>query len=162
MVPGTRVREASEEDVPLILSFIRELAEYEKLSREVVATEEGLRESLFGERRYAEVLIAEHDGSPAGFALFFHNFSTFLGKPGIYLEDLYVNPVFRGTGIGKKLLVHLARLAKRRGCGRLEWWVLDWNEPAIGFYESLDATAMDDWTVYRLAGKALEDLASGA
>ncbi|CAN5692359.1 GNAT family N-acetyltransferase [soil metagenome] len=161
-MPGTRVREASEEDVPLILSFIRELAEYEKLSREVVATEEGLRESLFGERRYAEVLIAEHDGSPAGFALFFHNFSTFLGKPGIYLEDLYVNPVFRGTGIGKKLLVHLARLAKRRGCGRLEWWVLDWNEPAIGFYESLDATAMDDWTVYRLAGKALEDLASGA
>jgi len=161
-VPGTRVREASEEDVPLILSFIRELAEYEKLSREVVATEEGLRESLFGERRYAEVLIAEHDGSPAGFALFFHNFSTFLGKPGIYLEDLYVNPVFRGTGIGKKLLVHLARLAKRRGCGRLEWWVLDWNEPAIGFYESLNATAMDDWTVYRLAGKALEDLASGA
>jgi GNAT superfamily N-acetyltransferase len=161
-VPGTRVREASEEDVPLILSFIRELAEYEKLSREVVATEEGLRESLFGERRYAEVLIAEHDGAPAGFALFFHNFSTFLGKPGIYLEDLYVNPVFRGTGIGKKLLVHLARLAKRRGCGRLEWWVLDWNEPAIGFYESLDATAMDDWTVYRLAGKALEDLASGA
>ena len=161
-MPGTRVREASEEDVPLILSFIRELAEYEKLSREVVATEEGLRESLFGERRYAEVLIAEHDGSPAGFALFFHNFSTFLGKPGIYLEDLYVNPVFRGTGIGKKLLVHLASLAKRRGCGRLEWWVLDWNEPAIGFYESLDATAMDDWTVYRLAGKALEDLASGA
>jgi len=160
-VPGTRVREASEEDVPLILSFIRELAEYEKLSREVVATEEGLRESLFGERRYAEVLIAEHDGSPAGFALFFHNFSTFLGKPGIYLEDLYVNPVFRGAGIGKKLLVHLASLAKRRGCGRLEWWVLDWNEPAIGFYESLDATAMDDWTVYRLAGKALEDLASG-
>ncbi len=161
-MPGTRVREASEEDVPLILSFIRELAEFEKLSREVVATEDGLRESLFGERRYAEVLIAEHDGSPAGFALFFHNFSTFLGKPGIYLEDLYVNPVFRGTGIGKKLLVHLARLAKRRGCGRLEWWVLDWNEPAIGFYESLDATAMDDWTVYRLAGKALEDLASGA
>ena len=158
----TRIREATEDDVPLILSFIRELAEYEKLAHEVVATEDGLREGLFGERRYAEVLIAEHDGSPAGFALFFHNFSTFLGKPGIYLEDLYVNPVFRGTGIGKKLLVHLARLAKRRGCGRLEWWVLDWNEPAIGFYESLDATAMDDWTVYRLAGKALEDLASGA
>ncbi len=156
------MREASEEDVPLILSFIRELAEYEKLSHEVVATEEELRESLFGERRYAEVLIAEHDGSPAGFALFFHNFSTFLGKPGIYLEDLYVKPAFRGAGVGKKLLVHLARLAKRRGCGRLEWWVLDWNEPSIGFYESLDATAMDDWTVYRLAGKALEDLASGA
>ena len=156
------MREASEEDVPLILSFIRELAEYEKLSREVVATEEGLRESLFGERRYAEVLIAEHDGSPAGFALFFHNFSTFLGKPGIYLEDLYVNPAFRGAGIGKKLLVHLASLAKRRGCGRLEWWVLDWNEPSIGFYKNLGATAMDDWTIYRLAGTALDDLASRA
>ncbi len=161
-MPGTRVREASEEDVPLILSFIRELAEFEKLSREVVATEDGLRESLFGERRYAEVLIAEHDGSPAGFALFFHNFSTFLGKPGIYLEDLYVNPAYRGAGIGKKLLVHLASLAKRRGCGRLEWWVLDWNEPSIGFYKNLGATAMDDWTIYRLAGTALDDLASRA
>jgi len=161
-VSGTRVREASGEDVPLILSFIRELAAYEKLSHEVVATEEELRESLFGERRYAEVLIAEHDRSPAGFAVFFHNFSTFLGKPGIYLEDLYVNPAFRGAGIGKKLLVYLASLAKRRGCGRLEWWVLDWNEPSIGFYMSLGATAMDDWTVYRLAGTALDDLASGA
>jgi len=161
-VAETRIREATEDDVPLILSFIRELAEYEKLSHEVVATEEELRKSLFGERRYAEVLIAEHDGSPAGFAVFFHNFSTFLGKPGIYLEDLYVNPVFRGAGIGKKLLVHLASLAKRRGCGRLEWWVLDWNEPSIGFYKSLGATAMDDWTVYRLAGTALDDLASRA
>ncbi len=161
-MPGTRVREASEEDVPLILSFIRELAEYEKLAHEVVATEDGLREGLFGERRYAEVLIAEHDGAPAGFALFFHNFSTFLGKPGIYLEDLYVNPAFRGAGIGKKLLVHLASLAKRRGCGRLEWWVLDWNEPAIGFYRSIGAEPMDDWTVYRVSGSALEDLASGA
>ncbi len=159
---GTRVREASEEDVPLILSFIRELAEYEKLSHEVVATEEELRESLFGERRYAEVLIAEHDGSPAGFALFFHNFSTFLGKPGIYLEDLYVNPAFRGAGIGKKLLVYLASLAKERGCGRLEWWVLDWNEPSIGFYRKLGAVPMDDWTVYRVSGAALEDLASDA
>ncbi len=159
---GTRVREASGEDVPLILSFIRELAAYEKLSHEVVATEEALQESLFGERRYAEVLIAEHDGAPAGFALFFHNFSTFLGKPGIYLEDLYVNPAFRGAGIGKKLLVSLASLAKRRGCGRLEWWVLDWNEPSIGFYMSLGATAMDDWTVYRVTGAALEDLATGA
>ncbi len=156
------MREASEEDVPLILSFIRELAEYEKLSHEVVATEEELRKSLFGERRYAEVLIAEHDGSPAGFALFFHNFSTFLGKPGVYLEDLYVNPAFRGAGVGKKLLVHLASLAKRRGCGRLEWWVLDWNEPSIGFYKNLGATAMDDWTIYRLAGTALDDLASRA
>ena len=156
------MREASEEDVPLILSFIRELAEYEKLSHEVVATEEELRKSLFGERRYAEVLIAEHDGSPAGFAVFFHNFSTFLGKPGVYLEDLYVNPAFRGAGVGKKLLVHLASLAKRRGCGRLEWWVLDWNEPSIGFYKNLGATAMDDWTIYRLAGTALDDLASRA
>ena len=131
-------------------------------SDEVVATEDGLRDSLFGERRYAEVLIAEHDGAPAGFALFFHNFSTFLGKPGIYLEDLYVKPAFRGSGIGKKLLVHLASLAKRRGCGRLEWWVLDWNEPSIGFYKKLGAVPMDDWTVYRVSGLALEDLASGA
>jgi GNAT superfamily N-acetyltransferase len=161
-MPDTRVREASEGDVPLILFFIRELAGYERLSHEVVATEEGLRESLFGERRYAEVLIAEHDGEAAGFALFFHNFSTFLGKPGIYLEDLYVRPEFRGAGIGKKLLVHLARLAKRRDCGRLEWWVLDWNEPSIGFYKKLGAVPMDDWTVYRVSGAALEDLASGA
>ena len=158
---GAQIREATEEDVPLILSLIRELAEYEKLSDEVVATEDGLRENLFGERLYAEVLIAEHGGAPAGFALFFHNFSTFLGKPGIYLEDLYVKPEFRGAGIGKELLVHLARLAKRRDCGRLEWWVLDWNEPAIGFYRSVGAEPMDDWTVYRVSGSALEDLASG-
>jgi GNAT superfamily N-acetyltransferase len=161
-VAEARIREANEGDVPLILSLIRELAEYEKLSDEVVATEDGLRDSLFGERRYAEVLIAEHDGAPAGFALFFHNFSTFLGKPGIYLEDLYVKRAFRGSGIGKKLLVHLASLAKRRGCGRLEWWVLDWNEPSIGFYKKLGAVPMDDWTVYRVSGSALEDLASGA
>jgi len=156
------VREATVDDVPLILSLIRELAEYERLSHEVVATEEGLRESLFGERRYAEVLIAEHDGAPAGFALFFHNFSTFLGKPGIYLEDLYVRPELRGAGIGKKLLARLAKLAVTRGCGRLEWWVLDWNEPSIGFYKKLGAEPMDDWTVYRVTGSALEDLASGA
>ncbi|CAA9423030.1 MAG: hypothetical protein AVDCRST_MAG55-2120 [uncultured Rubrobacteraceae bacterium] len=159
---GTLVREASGEDVPLILSFIRELAEYENLSHEVVATEETLRANLFGERQFAEVLIAEHDGAPAGFALFFHNFSTFLGKSGIYLEDLYVKPELRGAGIGKKLLVHLARLAKDRGCGRLEWWVLDWNAPTIGFYEKLGAVAMDDWTVYRLAGAPLDDLAAKA
>jgi GNAT superfamily N-acetyltransferase len=156
------VREAARDDVPLILSFILELAEYERLSHEVVATEESLRENLFGERRYAEVLIAEHDGAPAGFALFFHNFSTFLGKPGIYLEDLYVKPEFRGAGIGRKLLGHLARLASERGCGRLEWWVLDWNGPSIGFYKKLGAVPMDDWTVYRVSGAALEDLASGA
>lgn len=146
----------------LILAFIKELAEYEKLSHEVVATEEDLRASLFGGRPFAEVLIAEHGGAPAGFALFFHNFSTFLGKPGIYLEDLYVKSEFRGAGIGKKMLVHLARLAKDRGCGRLEWWVLDWNAPSIGFYEKLGAVAMDDWTVYRLAGTALDELAAGA
>ena len=161
-MPGASVREASEGDVPLILSLIRELAEYEKLSHEVVATEEDLRVSLFGERPFAEVLIAEHDGAPAGFALFFHNFSTFLARPGIYLEDLYVKPEFRGAGTGKRLLVQLARLAKERGCGRLEWWVLDWNAPSIGFYERLGAVAMDDWTVYRLAGRALDELAGGA
>src|ERR671917_2725685 len=121
------VREAARDDVALILSFIRELAEYERLSHEVVATEDGVRESLFGERPYAEVLIAEHDGSPAGFALFFHNYSTFLGRPGIYLEDLYVRPEFRGAGVGRVFLTHLTRLAKDRGCGRLEWWGLDWN-----------------------------------
>src|SRR4028119_1781605 len=127
----TRVRQASEGDVSLILSFIRELAEYEKLSHEVVATEDGLRESLFGGRRYAEVLIVEHDGAPAGFALFFHNFSTFLGKPGIYLEDLYVRPGFRGRGLGKELLINLARLAKERGCGRVERWGLEWKGAAM-------------------------------
>ena len=155
------VRVATEGDIPLILSLIRELAEYEKLSHEVVATEEDLRATLFGERPFAEVLIAEYDGDPAGFALFFHNFSTFLGKPGIYLEDLYVKPEFRGAGVGKRLLARLARLAKERGCGRLEWWVLDWNEPSIGFYDMIGAVAMDDWTVYRLAGRALDDLAAG-
>jgi GNAT superfamily N-acetyltransferase len=156
-----RIREASATDVPIIFSFIRELAEYERLAHEVVATEETLRENLFGERRYAEVLIAEHDGTPAGFALFFHNFSTFLGRPGVYLEDLYVKPEYRGAGIGKELLTRLARLAIERGCGRLEWWVLDWNEPSIGFYKKLGAIQMDDWTVYRVSGPALEDLASG-
>ncbi len=155
-----RIREATEGDVPLILSLIRELAEYERLAHEVVATEGSLRETLFGGRPYAEVLIAEHEGRAAGFALFFHNFSTFLGRPGIYLEDLYVKPEFRGAGIGKKLLARLAKLEKERGCGRLEWWVLDWNEPSIGFYKRLGAVPMDDWTVYRVTGEALEDLAA--
>ena len=153
-----RVRAASAEDVPLILSFIKELAEYEHLSHEVVATEETLREWLYGERTVAEVLIGESGGDPAGFALFFHNISTFLGKPGIYLEDLYVRPEFRGRGIGRALLVHLAGLAKERGCGRLEWSVLDWNEPAIGFYRGMGASPVSGWTVYRVTGKALEDL----
>lgn len=146
--------------MPLILALIRELADYERLSHEVSATEEVLRSSLFGERPVAEVLIGESDSRPAAFALFFHNFSTFLGRPGIYLEDLYVRPEFRGRGIGKAMLARLARLAKERGCGRLEWWVLDWNEQAIEFYESLGAIAMDDWTVYRVTGSALDDLAA--
>lgn len=153
------VRAASEGDVPQILAFINELAEYERLSHEVVATEEALREHLFGDRPVAEVMIAEEGGDPAGFALFFHSFSTFLGRPGIYLEDLYVRPEFRGKGMGRALLVHLARLAKERGCGRLEWSVLDWNEPAIGFYRGIGASPVGGWTVYRVSGEALEGLA---
>jgi len=153
------IRPATEADVPLILSFIRELAEYERLSHEVVATEEALRNSLFGERRFAEVLLDYRGGRLAGFALFFHTFSTFLGKPGIYLEDLYVRPEFRGAGVGRALLVHLAKLARERGCGRLEWSVLDWNEPAIGFYRGIGASPVSGWTVYRVSGEALEELA---
>lgn len=153
------IHHATEDDVPLLLDFIRELAEYERLSHEVVATEEDLRESLF-ERRVTEALIAYLGSEPAGFALFFHNFSTFLGRPGIYLEDLYVKPELRGAGAGKALLKYTARLARDRGCGRFEWSVLDWNEPAIGFYKSLGAVAMGDWTVYRVAGAALDDLAT--
>lgn len=159
-MPDPEIRAATPEDVPLVLSLIRELAVYERLSHEVVATEEVLGESLFGERRAAEVVLARVGGEPAGFALFFHNFSTFLGRPGLYLEDLYVRPEFRGEGVGRALLVRLARLARERGCGRLEWWVLDWNEPAIRFYERLGAVPMDDWTVYRLAGEALDALAA--
>ena len=154
-----RVRAASEADVPLIFAFIRELAEYERLSHEVVATEDSLREWLFGERPVAEVLIGESGGDAAGFALFFHSFSTFLGKPGIYLEDLYVRPEFRSRGIGRALLIHLARLARQRGYGRLEWSVLDWNEPAIGFYRGIGASPVSGWTVYRVTGQELEDLA---
>ena len=153
------IRPATERDVPLILSLIRELAEYERLSHELVATEEILRDSLFGERPAAEVLLGYVGGDPAGFALFFHSFSSFLGRPGIYLEDLYVRPEFRGAGVGRVFLRHLARLAKDRGCGHLEWWVLDWSEPAIRFYEALGAVPMDDWTVYRIAGEALDELA---
>lgn len=162
-MPELGIRPATEEDVPLLLELIRELAEYEKLSHEVVADEEILRRNLFGDgHRGAEAVIAMADGEPTGFALFFHNFSTFLGRPGIYLEDLYVRPEYRSAGVGRALLAHLARLAVERGCGRLEWWVLDWNEPAIGFYEKLGAEAMDDWTVYRVAGEALERLAGEA
>ena len=155
------IKSATVEDVPLILSFIRKLAEYEKMLDAVVATEDGLREVLFGERRYAETIIAYEHNEPVGFALFFHNFSTFVGKPGIYLEDLFVDPDHRGKGFGKALLAHLAKLAHERSCGRLEWAVLNWNQPSIEFYESLGAKPMNEWTVYRLAGAALENLANG-
>ena len=155
-----QIRPAIEQDVPLVLSFIRQLAEYEKLLHECVATEQTLRASLFGSRRSAEVLLAFSDDKPVGFAVFFHNFSTFLGRPGIYLEDLFVIPEMRGRGFGKALLVHLARLAKERNCGRLEWSVLDWNEPAIQFYKKLGAVPLNDWTVYRVTGDALSRLAS--
>jgi GNAT superfamily N-acetyltransferase len=158
-VPEVEIRGATEDDVPLILSLIRELAEYERLSHEVVATEETLRDSLFGERRVAETLLAYLGDDPAGFALFFHTFSTFLGRPGIYLEDLYVRPEFRSAGVGRTLLVRIAGLAKERGCGRLEWAVLDWNEPAISFYKRIGASPVSGWTVYRLTGEALEELA---
>jgi len=152
------LRPATEHDVPLILQFIRDLAEYERLAHACVATEESVRETLFGAKRYAEVILAEHDGSPAGFALFFHNYSTFLARPGIYLEDLYVRPELRGYGIGKALLARLASIARERNCGRLEWAVLNWNEPAIQFYRSLGALPQDQWTVYRLTGDALDRL----
>jgi GNAT superfamily N-acetyltransferase len=154
------LRFATDADVPQILAFIRALADYERLLHEVVATEDGLRHALFGPRPYAEVVLAEHDGVPVGFALFFHTFSTFLGQPGIYLEDLFVIPEARGTGVGKALLAELARLALARGCGRVEWAVLDWNAPAIRFYDSLGATPNDGWTVYRLTGDRLAALAA--
>ena len=157
-VEGFCIREATPDDVGLILAFIRELAAYEKLTHEVVATEAVLRQSLFGERRTAEVIIGEYEGEPVAFALFFHNFSTFLGRPGIYLEDLFVKQAFRGRGLGRCVFSYLAHLAKQRGCGRLEWWVLDWNTPAIGFYKSMQAVPMDEWTVYRITDRALDDL----
>jgi GNAT superfamily N-acetyltransferase len=157
-IEDVTLRLAKEEDLSLILRFIKELADYEKLLHEVVATEEILRESLF-ERRAAEVVIAEYKDEPVGFALFFHNFSTFLGRPGLYLEDLYVRPELRGKGIGKLLLSYLAKLALERGCGRFEWWCLDWNKSSIDFYKSIGAIPMDEWTVYRVCDKALEDLA---
>lgn len=155
------VRPATPVDVPLIRELIEGLAEYEHLRHECVATEDALRETLFGARRYAEVVIAEWGSAPAGFALFFHNYSTFLARPGIYLEDLFVCPAQRGLGVGKALLQHLAELAVVRGCGRLEWSVLDWNEDAIGFYRKLGARPQDDWTIYRVTGNALTQLASG-
>jgi GNAT superfamily N-acetyltransferase len=153
------IRPAAEDDVGTIEELIRALAEYERLSQEVVMNSDLLRKALFGERPYAEVLIGEEDGEATGFALFFHNFSTFVGRPGIYLEDLFVKPEHRGKGLGRALLKRLAEIAVERGCGRMEWAVLDWNRPAIGFYEKLGARPNDDWTVYRLAGDSLRDLA---
>lgn len=153
-------RKAERKDVALILEFIRELADYEKMLDEVVATPELLEKWIFDERK-AEVIFALEGRREVGFALFFHNFSTFLGRAGIYLEDLYVRPEFRGKGYGKALLKELARIAVERGCGRLEWWCLDWNQPSIDFYLSLGAEPMKDWTVYRIAGETLNALASG-
>ncbi len=154
-----QLRPATPADVEMILGLIRELADFEQLLQEVSADAATLDKHLFGEPARAEVLMAEVAGETAGFALFFHNFSTFLGKPGLYLEDLYVRPAFRGRGYGRTIMQHMARLALERGCGRLEWWVLDWNEAAIRFYRSLGAVAMQDWTVQRVSGEALFRLA---
>ncbi len=154
------LRAATVADVPQILAFIRALAEYERLLHEVVATEDGMRHALFGSRPYAEVVLAEDEGVPIGFALFFHTFSTFLGQPGIYLEDLFVVPEARGRGVGRALLAHLSRVAVERGCGRVEWAVLDWNAPAIRFYDSLGARPNSEWTVYRLTDEPLAALAA--
>ena len=154
-------RFACRADVPLILQFIRELAEYEKMLDEVVATPELLEEWLFDQKK-AEVIFALDGETEVGFALFFHNFSTFLGRAGLYLEDLYVKPACRGKGSGKGLLTVLAQIAVERRCGRLEWWCLDWNRPSIDFYRSMGAVPMDDWTVYRIAGDTLTDLAASA
>ncbi len=152
-----KLRFAEINDVPLILEFIRELADYEKMLHEVVATEEVLIESLF-EKEIAEVIVGEYKNKPVAFALFFHNFSTFLGRPGLYLEDLYVKPEMRGKGMGKIMLSFLAKLAVERNCGRLEWWCLDWNEPSIEFYKRMGAVPMDEWTVYRVHDEALDKL----
>jgi GNAT superfamily N-acetyltransferase len=154
------IRAAAPADVPLVLRFVRELAAYEREPDAVVATEADFHAALFGPRPTAEAVIAEDGAQPLGFALFFHNFSTWTGKPGLYLEDLYVTPAARGRGVGKALLAHLARTAVDRGCARLEWAVLDWNEPAIAFYRSLGAVAMGEWTVNRVTGPALQALAA--
>ena len=158
-LPGFVLRKATVEDCPLILSFIRELADYEKLLHEVVASVKTLENTLFGEVAYAQSVIGEYQGTAVGYALFFNNVSTFTGRPGIYLEDLYVQPHMRGQGFGKCLLSYLARLAVDKGCTRVEWSVLDWNEPSIQFYRSIGAAPMDEWTVQRLDGEALASFA---
>jgi GNAT superfamily N-acetyltransferase len=157
---GFRLEPATEQHLPLILRFIRELAEYEQLAHEVVATEEGLRESFFGPRPAAEAVFAYAGDEPVGFAIYFQTFSTFLGRPGIYLEDLYVTPRWRGHGVGRRLLGHVARVAVERGYARMEWSVLNWNELALGVYRKIGARPMNEWTVQRLTGTALRDLAS--
>jgi GNAT superfamily N-acetyltransferase len=159
MATEISIRPAEAHEVGVILQFIRDLATYEHLEHEVVATEAMLRKALFGERPYAEVVFGCVNGEPVGFALFFHNFSTFLGRPGIYLEDLYVRPEARGHGMGKRLLTWLARTAVSRGCGRLDWAVLNWNEPSIQFYRKMGAVPVHEWTGYRVTGPALETLA---
>ncbi len=154
-----QIRQATEADIPVVAWFIRQLAEYERLLHEAVVTEEILRENLFGERAYAEVLLGYHEDRPVAFAVFFHNFSTFLGRPGLYLEDLFVIPEMRGKGFGRSMLVHVAKIARDRKCGRFEWSVLDWNQSAIEFYKKLGAVPMNEWTVFRVGGEALERLA---
>ena len=157
-IPGFKVQTATKAHVPVILAFIKKLADYERLSHEVVATEEGLRETLFGRRATAEVALGYYQNQPVGFVLFFHNYSTFLGRSGIYIEDLFVDEAFRRRGYGGALLRHVAGLANERQCGRLEWSVLDWNEPAINFYKKVGAVPMNEWTVFRLTGAALTKL----
>lgn len=157
-----RIRQAEAQDAGTVFNFIRALAHYERLEHEVVSTEEKLRETLFGDPKFAEVLLLEVQSKAVGFALFFHNYSTFLGRPGIYLEDLFVLPEMRGQGYGKMLLSALAQIAVERKCGRLEWSVLDWNEPAIRFYKSIGAKDLNEWTVYRLTGEELQALGSKA
>jgi GNAT superfamily N-acetyltransferase len=157
---GFEIRSASEADVPVILQLIRDLATYERAPEAVVATEAGLREVLFGAKPSAEVLLALEKAEPVGFAVYFYNFSTWLGRPGLYLEDLFVRPEKRGNGYGRALLIRLAQIAKERGCGRMEWAVLDWNEPAIEFYRKLGATPMHEWTVFRLTEEGIAKLAN--
>jgi GNAT superfamily N-acetyltransferase len=161
-VPVFSIRAAAVADTAVILDFIRRLAEYEKLAHMVVADEALLREEVFGPRSHVEVLLAFEDKTPVGFAVFFHNFSTFLGRKGLWLEDLFVLPEKRGRGYGKKILLELARIAQQRNCGRFEWAVLDWNTPSIDFYKSLGAVPLEDWTIFRVTGPALENLANKA
>jgi GNAT superfamily N-acetyltransferase len=158
--PTLQVRPATAADLPVVLGFIRELADYEHLSHMVTATEAGLKDSLFGAQPGAEVLLASEGETPVGFAVYFHNFSTFLGVRGLWLEDLYVRPAHRRRGYGRRLLLEVAKIARERGCGRFEWSALDWNEPAIRFYQSLGARSLDDWTIFRVSGPSLDALAA--